>query len=277
MYLSLNGTLVAGRVPWPDFARLAARTGYPGVDLDLAKAFAEGFPATRTLLDQLKLKPAVAGLPVEFRKEDEIFQKDLEKLEPAAHFAAALGCPRMTTWLMPSSNTPKVRLRTLYLKRFRACAEILARSQVRLGFEFISPLHLRKMYPHEFIWRMPEMVAFAKECGPNCGVLLDSWHWHHAGGTPEDIIQAGKQGIVHAQVNDAARQSPEEVRDDERLMPGEGVINLTGFFAALKEIGYEGGVSVEVFGRGLKDMPPEQGARLGLETGRDVMRKAGVL
>jgi hypothetical protein len=36
-------------------------------------------------------------------------------------------------------------------------------------------------------------------------------------------------------------------------------------------------VSPEVFGRGLKEMAPEEGARLGLETTASVMRKAGVL
>ncbi len=277
MYIALNGTLTAGRAPWPEFARLAARTGYGGVDVDLAKAFAEGVPATKSLLEHLQLQPAVVGLPVEFRKDDAAFEKDLAKLEPAAQFAAAIGCPRMTTWIMPSSQTPKAELRALYLKRFRACADILARSHVRLGFEFISPLHLRQMAPHEFIWRMPDMLAFARECGPNCGVLLDSWHWYHAGATPEDILKAGRAGIVHVQVNDSAKLPPEQVRDNQRLLPGEGVIDLVGFFRALKEIGYADGVSVEVFGRGLKDMPPEEGARLGLASAREVMQKAGVL
>jgi sugar phosphate isomerase/epimerase len=59
-------------------------------------------------------------------------------------------------------------------------------------------------------------------------------------------------------------------------MPGEGVIDLVGFLGAIKEIGYEDGVSPEVFGRGLKNMPPEEGARLGLEKTRAIMRKAGV-
>ena len=30
MYISMNPTLTANRVPWPEFARLAAKTGYPG-------------------------------------------------------------------------------------------------------------------------------------------------------------------------------------------------------------------------------------------------------
>ena len=69
---------------------------------------------------------------------------------------------------------------------------------------------------------------------------------------------------------------PEEVRDNQRLLPGEGVIDLVGFFQALQKIGYEDGVSPEALGRIPKDMPIEEGARLGLETTLSVMRKAGV-
>jgi sugar phosphate isomerase/epimerase len=276
MYLSLNPTIVAGRVPWPEFARLAAKVGFPGVDVDLGAAMKAGLSVTNALLAELKIKPAAINLPVEFRKDDAVFAQDLDKLGDAASFSAAIGCPRMVTWIMPSSKTPKAELRTLYLKRFRACADVLARSHVRLGLEFIGPLHLRRQEPYEFIWRMPEMLAFARECGSNVGLLLDVWHWHHAGATTEDIIKAGKDAIVHVHFNDAPKLPPDQIRDNERLMPGEGVINLNAFLMALHEIGYQDALSVEVFGRGLKDMTPEAGARLGLETSLAVMRKAGV-
>jgi len=276
MYLSLNPTLVADRVPWPEFAHLAAKVGFGGVDVSTSGAMKEGFKLSRELFEQLKLTPAVAGFPVEFRKDDATFRRDLAKLEEAAQFVAAIGCPRMNTYILSSSDRPKAEQRKIYKERFRVAADILARSHVRLGLEFLGPLHLRKLFPYEFIWRMDEMLEFAKECGPNVGLELDSWHWHHAGGTTKDIIHAGKENIVNVQVNDSPALPPDKIRDDERLMPGEGVIDLIGFFRALKETGYAEGVSPEVFGRGLKNLPPEDGARLGLETTRGVMRKAGV-
>jgi len=276
MYLSLNPTLVADRLPWPEFARLAAKVGFGGVDVSTAGAMKEGFKTSGVLLEQLKLVSAVAGFPVEFRKDEATFRRDLAKLEEAAQFVAAIGCPRMNTYIMSSSDRPKAEQRKIYKERFRVAADILARSHVRLGLEFLGPVHLRTMFPYEFIWRMDEMLEFAKECGPNVGLELDSWHWYHAGATTKDIVHAGKENIINVQVNDSSNLPPEKVRDDERLMPGEGVIDLIGFFRALKEIGYSEGVSPEVFGRGLKNMPPEEGARLGLETTRAVMRKAGV-
>lgn len=276
MYLSLNETLVAGRVKWPDFAKLAARVGFPGVDVDLSAAMKAGAEGTNTLLEQLRVRPAVFNFPVEFRKDDAAFHASLAQLEPAAKFAQAIGCPRMVTYIMPSSPIPKAELRRLYKDRFSQSARILAKYDVRLGLEFLGPLQFRKQFPHEFIWRMPEMLAFAKECGPNVGLLLDAWHWHHAGATVDDILQAGRDGIVHVHFDDAPNLPPEQIRDNERLMPGEGVIDLVGFLQALKKIGYTDALSVEVFGRGLKDMTPEEGARLGLEKSKAVFAKAGI-
>lgn len=276
MYAALNGTLVAGRTPWPEFAFLARKTGFPGVDVNIAKAMEHGVGQTQDLLRQLKLKPAVVALPVEFRKDQAAFDADFARLEPAARFAAAIGCPRMTTWILPSSELPKPEQRKIYLERFKKCAAVLAASGIRLGLENVSPVHLRKRFPHEFIYRTDEMLEFARDCGPNVGLLLDSWHWHHAGGTVQDILSAGKQYVVHVQLADAPDLAPEKILDNERLMPGEGVVNLVGFLQALKKIGYQDGLSPEVFGRGLKDIPAEEGARLGLSTTLAVMRKAGV-
>jgi sugar phosphate isomerase/epimerase len=276
MFLSLNSVLISGRVKWPEFARLAAKVGFPGTDVALAPAMKAGAGATRDLLAQLKVKPAVLDFPVEFRKDDATFEAGLPKLKEAAPFAAAIGCPRMVTYIMSSSPIPKDELRRTYKARFTECARILAGSNVRLGLEFLGPLHLRKQFPNEFIWRMNEMLEFTKECGPNVGLLLDVWHWHHAGATTGDIIAAGREAIVHVHFNDAPNLPPEQIRDNQRLLPGEGVIDLVGFLRALQKIGYTDALSVEVFGRGLKDMPPEEAARLGLNASLGVFKKAGV-
>jgi len=234
-----------------------------------------GASATNDLLAQLKLRAAAIDFPLEFRKDDATFQAGLKELGAQAKFAAAIQCPRMVTYIMSSSDTPKAELRALFKQRFTECARVLADSDVRLGLEFLGPLQFRKQFKYEFIWRMNEMLEFAKECGPNIGLLLDAWHWHHVGATTEDIIAAGRDRIVHVHFDDAPKLPPQEIRDDERLLPGEGVINLTGFVQALQKIGYTDALSVEVFGR-LKNVPPEQAAKMGLDAALSVFRKAGV-
>ncbi len=275
MFLALNSVLVNNRVPWPAFAQLAAKVGFPGTDVMLKAAMQAGAGATNELLHSLKIKPAVFDFPVEFRKDDATFEAGLAKLPEQAKFAAAIDCPRMMTYIMPSSDTPKTELRALYKKRFTECGRVLADSNVRLGLEFLGPLEFRSKFKYEFIWRMNEMLAFAKECGPNIGLLLDSWHWHWAGATTEDIIHAGRERIVHVHFNDAPNIPAAQVRDNHRLLPGEGIINLTGFLQALQKIGYRDALSVEVFGR-LNNVPPEQAAKMGYEYSLRVFHKAGV-
>jgi len=276
MFLSLNSVLIGGRVPWPDFARLAAKVGFPGTDVDLDAAMKLGINATKDLLEELQLRPACLNFPVEFRKDEDTFQKGMPKLREAGVFAAGIGCPRMMTYIMSSSPIPKAELRKTYLERFTEAAHTLSDTNVRLGLEFLGPLHIRKQFPNEFIWKMPEMLEFAMECGPNVGLTLDAWHWHHAGGTVDDILRAGKKRIVTVHFDDAPNLPPEQIRDNERLMPGEGVINLTGFLQALQKIGYEDALSVEIFGRGLKNYPPEVAAKMGLDASLAVFKKAGV-
>ena len=275
MYLSLNSVLLNGRVGWPEFAKLAGATGFPGTDVMSKPALQAGVEATRTLLSGLHVKPAVIDFPVEFRKDDAAFRESLPQLEPLAQFAADIGCPRMITWIMPSSKTPKEELRATYKQRFSESAAILAKHNVRLGLEFLGPLELRRQFPHEFICRMNYMLQFASECGPNVGLLLDSWHWHHAGATTDDIVQAGRERIVHVHFNDSPPLPPEQIHDNQRLLPGEGVINLIGFLQALQKIGYTDALSVEVFGR-LNNMPPDEAARQGLAASRAVFERAGV-
>ena len=277
MYIALNGTLTAGaNLSWEEFARLGARAGFGGVDVILGGAIEMGPAETGKLLAELKLKPSVVGLPVNFREDDGKFREDLKKLPAAAEFAAAIGCPRVGTWLLPAYDRPQPEITRIYRERLGACAGILRRHGIRLGLEFISPWHLRTSKAYLWKYRMDEMLDFAVECGPNVGVLLDSWHWHHAQGTVQNILEAGREKIVHVQVAGAPDLPPEKIQDFERLMPGEGIIDHDGFFGALKKIGYADAVSPEVFGRGLREMSAEDGAALGLEWTRRTMRHAGI-
>jgi sugar phosphate isomerase/epimerase len=273
MYVSMNGSLTGGRPAWPDFARLAAKVGFGGVDVNLGAAMREGVDSTRALFREIGIKASNTNLPVAIGGADDAFQGGMKKLDEAARFAAAIDCPCMLVVFPPSSSTPKVEYRKLLKERIAAIGEVLRSSKLRLGLEFLGPLHFRTRAPYEFIWRMDETLAFAKECGPNVGLLLDVWHWYHAGATKADIVTAGKDRIVHVHLSDCPKMPPEEVRDDHRVLPGEGVIDLKGFFATLQSIGYEGGVSPEPLGRIPKDMSPEDGAKLGLQTALAVMKQ----
>jgi sugar phosphate isomerase/epimerase len=286
MFVSLNGALTAGKnVGWPEFARLAARVGYGGVDWSLGPAQAAGLEQTKALFAELKIKPTITNLPMSrplpFNGEQALFQDALVKLADDAAFSAAIGCRKMMVVLPPTGPLPKDEYRKVVRDRIAAVSEVLQKSNVRLGLEFLGVQQFRAGRegappPNPFIWTLPETLALAKDCGPNIGVILDVWHWHHSGGTTAEITATQASRIVHVHISDAKPMAPEAVRDNMRFMPGEGSIDLDGFLRALKTIGYADGVSPEPLGRVPAEMTAEDAAKLGLETTLAAMKKAGV-
>jgi sugar phosphate isomerase/epimerase len=284
MFVSLNGSLTRG-VNGADRARLAAKLGYGGVDWDLGPAKTAGLDATKALFAELKIRPTIVNLPMArplpFAGDDAAFAEALKPLAEDAAFCAAIGCDRMMVVLPASTTQPKDDQRKLAKDRFAAIAEVLQKPGVRLGMEFLGPLYFRAGRAGgppstPFIWSLPDTIALAKECGSNIGAILDAWHWHHSDGTPSDIVAAGQARIVHVHISDAKPAAPEDVRDNQRFMPGEGIIDLVGFLQALKKIGYTGGISPEPLGRIPQEMSPEDAARLALETTQAVMKRAGI-
>jgi sugar phosphate isomerase/epimerase len=287
MYVSLNGALTSGKnVGWPDFARLAARTGYGGVDWSLGPAKTAGLDATKALFAELKIKPTITNLPMArplpLGGEQAAFQEALKPLADDAAFAAGIGCNKMMLVLGATGPVPKEEHRKNVRDRLAAISEVLQKTNVRLGLEFLGVPQFRVGRAggppvHPFIWTLPETVALATESGPNIGAVLDVWHWHHSGGTIAEILKTDKSRIVHVHVSDARQMPPEDVRDSMRVMPGEGIIDLVGFFQALKKIGYADGVSPEPLGRVTQEMTAEEAVKLGLDTTMAVMKKAGVI
>jgi sugar phosphate isomerase/epimerase len=285
MFVSLNGALTP-KVSGADKIRLAAKTGYGGVDWDLGPARTAGLETTKALFAELKIRPTITNLPMArplpFAGDDAAFTEALKPLADDAAFIAGVGCKKMMLVLSATSPTPKDEFRKLVVQRLSAVSEVLQKANLRLGLEFLGPLYMRQGPGRDgqprtpFIWTLPETVALAKDCGPNMGAVLDVWHWHHSGGTVQDILDAGNDRIVHVHISDAKPAPAEEVRDNQRVMPGEGSIDLIGFLQALKKIGYADGVSPEPLGRIPPEMSAEEGAKLGLETTLAVMKKAGV-
>jgi sugar phosphate isomerase/epimerase len=281
MFVSLPPWAVARNVGWPEQARLAARVGYKGIDWAFGPAKAAGVDATRALLAELGIVPTIVNLPMSgtLGPDEVAFQAQLPALAENAAFCRAIGCSRVQLVLGPATleGQSKADRWTQVQRRLSAVATVLAKEDVRLGLEFLGPLVFRAPPRVPFVWTLRETLVLCEASGPNVGVTLDAWHWHHAGSTVADIRAADASRIVHVHVSDARVMPAEEVRDDMRLLPGEGVIDLAGFFGALKAIGYRGGVAPETIGPRIPaTMPPEESARIALEATTAVMRKAGV-
>ena len=78
-YVSLNGS-VTRQMAWPDFARLASKLGYGGVDVNFNAAKTDGADATNALLKELKLHASVCNLPVPYASADDAAFQDAMKV-----------------------------------------------------------------------------------------------------------------------------------------------------------------------------------------------------
>jgi sugar phosphate isomerase/epimerase len=255
--ISFHPSLTGGsRIGWPISAAVASAAGYGAMDIVLDEIAGHDPAAVRAVLDDAGITAGPASLPLEFRLDEDSFRRGLEALPALAELAAAIGVKTMFRSIPASSHTPAEQLRPTLVRRVSACATVLHEHGIDFAIEVLGPLQRRREAPHEFIWRLADGARFARACPSNVGLLVDSWHWHHAGGTVRDIVDLGAN-ILHVHVADAADIPADEVRDDQRLLPGSGVVNHQGFYGALAAAGYSRFISPEVRGYRCDSSPVE--------------------
>jgi sugar phosphate isomerase/epimerase len=242
----------------------AAKTGgFEAVEIDVKEVAdrleTDGTDAVLQVLGDIE--PAGWGLPTDWRSSEEKFRADLLELPRLAGAAAAIGCHRTFTWIMPGSNDlPLEDNLRFHVDRFTSVAAILEGAGCRLGLEYIGPKTLRDQFKHPFLFTAEGMLNMAQEIGPNVGLLLDAWHWYTSGETADQLRQLSESDIVYVHVNDApAGIDRDEQVDNTRALPGEtGVIPIKDFLQALRDIGYDGPVVPEPFKKELADLPSDE-------------------
>ena len=249
----------------PTAVALAHRHGFESVapDADHLAKLADAQLAE--LLGDLKAKGlawGAAALPVEFRRDDEAFRRDMAGLLAFASALQRAGASRVGTWLPPGSDrvTYVANFRR-HADRLREVAKVLGDHGLRFGLEYVGPKTAWSSARHPFIHTMAETRELIAEIGRDgVGLVLDSWHWYTAGESPEEIRSLSGAEVVACDLNDAPRSVPaDEQRDGVRELPAAtGVIDLKGFLAALAAIGYDGPARAEPFNATLRTLPPEE-------------------
>jgi sugar phosphate isomerase/epimerase len=121
---------------------------------------------------------------------------------------------------------------------------VVARTARELGVQVaLEPIHASARDEFTMVTTIPETVALVEEVGEPMGVIFDTWHlWD----TPDvlDHIRAEARRFSAVHVNDWRA----ETRGwDDRVLPGDGVIDLPAIFGALEAGGYDGWCELEVF------------------------------
>ena len=203
-----------------------------------------------------------AGVPFEYRHGEAAFNEGMKTLPHYAESLRRAGVPAVTTWIMPSSaDLPYIANFSLHATRLGAVARVLDDNNVRLGIEYVAPRTLLLAEKYPFIHTMAEMKELIAEIGkPNVGLVLDSWHWYHAGDTVADILALRPSDVVAVDLNDAPLNVPkDEMKDGARELPAAtGIIDVHAFLGALEKIGYQGPARTEPFNQAVERMPPEQ-------------------
>lgn len=282
MIVCLNSVTIGGQPPLKEYVALAQKYGFGGVEFGIGEAAelakSSSTDAVNSLFAAAGVQPASFGLPVEWRKDNAAFEAGMAALPDLAQMAWEIGSRRCCTWLPPAIAGDPLEFRNQTRDRFRQIATVLGDHGIRFGLEWVGPYTLRHgpgaMGPNEFIWNIPatlELIADIDSPHDNVGLLADSFHWFTTGSTVADMTALQPEQIVHVHINDAPDRPRDEQKDGERLLPGDGVIDLTGFLGALKQIGYDGPIAVETFNKDISALGYDEAARRTAAAAQSVM------
>lgn len=258
----IRGLSRAGIGPVSDeqFITLAAEYGFGAVDLEAEALIASlGLDGAKELLSQHQMLIGSTSLNVEWRGSEEQFLEGLKGLAESASAAAALDCRNCCTYILPATDQNPALFMAQAVRRLRIIAEVLGVYGIKLGLEFVGPHHLRTAWKNPFIWTVHDTLTLIDAIAlPNVGLLVDAYHCHTTGYTAEDLRkQLRPEQIVHVHINDAYDLPVEQLLDNDRLYPGEGVIDLQGFVKSLGDIGYRGVIAQEVITPAISTESPD--------------------
>ncbi|MEM6334137.1 MAG: sugar phosphate isomerase/epimerase family protein [Planctomycetota bacterium] len=231
---------------------MAARHGFEGVDLRLNR---EGIDAGSLDVASLKASMRDAGLRPGYCSlltnkigvDAAAWEENFATLHERALLARELGYTRTSSVILPFHDELNYEACfEMHVERVTAAAEVFAAYEIALGVEYVSPDSRRRGKPNEFIHTMPEAMRLVRACGENVGLMLDSFHWHCAEETADDILAMQASDVVVVHLNDAPAVPLVDQSVMRREMPGAtGVIDLPTFLGSLAGIGYDGPITLE--------------------------------
>jgi 4-hydroxyphenylpyruvate dioxygenase len=99
---------------------------------------------------------------------------------------------------------------------------------------------------------------------PHLGLCLDAFHFHVGSSKTEDLGYLTADNLFHVQLCDLADVPRELARDADRILPGDGDIDLAAIIQRLKQINYRGCISIELMNPKIWRIPAVQFADAGM-------------
>ena len=142
------------------------------------------------------------------------------------------------------------------LTRFSRIAE---KYNVKVAFEYLG---FPKFSVNTFSQCLEIIQSVNKK---NVGLVLDCFHFHANGSRIEDLKKVDPEKIFAFHIDDAKDLPLGSYTDADRLWPGDGVIALDEIFLTLKEIGFDGVATIELFNPEYWEWDVEEVIKTGME------------
>ncbi len=251
--------------PLLDKIRIAGEVGYGAIELwhdDLDAYITKGGTLTdvkSALTDQGLAVPTTIYLAGWFDATPEAYPVALEECKRRMGQAAELGAP----YVIASPPAGEADYDT-GATRYRELLEIGASMGVKPSMEFLG-------FVDQFNTIEDAMDIMERTTHPDATIILDPFHVFRGGDDMESILKLKPGQVAISHFNDTPDTPPrEEQHDHNRVMPGEGHLDLAHYCALLGEIGYDGWLSLELFNEKHWAENPAEVARIGLDKMRAI-------
>ncbi len=234
--------------------KIASKAGYQGIDfgyLDVAKYLKNG-NSIKKLVDMLDKNNLVVshfdclagwqfndGLPLVCELENKTGKKKEDIIREAEEFlkvCSELRCQYVLT-VSAIEESGSINSAANDLARVN---ELINKYGRLVAFEYVG---FAKQINNLSI----AMEIIRKTGCQNIGVLLDTFHFYVGGSTINDLEKLPLEDIALVHINDSKDKPRNVLTDLDRIFPGDGIIPLEQILAVLKNKGYSGYLSVEIF------------------------------
>ena len=224
------------------FIQAAAKSGYDGVELSypvIEKYLGEGgdVEGLKSLLRDSGLAPVSVNIESPFWQfeQGEVRKEALKRVRDCVRWSSSLGCG-----IVGVNSGLKEGSLGQGAEDLREVAAIAEESDIKIAFEFLGFSETLKDINTSL-----EMLKIAER--DNCGLLVDSFHMLKGGSKITDLDQLKKEDILLVHANDIVDVPVKEMKDTDRVFPGEGIYPLKEFLAKITGKGYEGYITLEIF------------------------------
>lgn len=178
---------------------------------------------------------------ITFQAENE-FAKIKKECARLCKIAAVLKCQNIV--VVPSPKPVgyiKESVKNESIKVLGELSEIAEKYQIRLAFEFLG-------FKECSVNTLADCLEIVESVHRgNIGLVLDTFHFFVGGSNLKTLERMNKDKLFIFHINDAQDLPRDQLKDANRLLPGDGIIPLRQILGALKKIGYAGIISVELF------------------------------